>query len=82
MYERSARVNSSLKHIEESVGGRIFKPDLATVLSNKCDDAEVRLSAFEAAFGAKLAKRNLRINYRAYFEEVLDIPLKEIDGDQ
>ena len=45
----------------------MFKPDLATVLSNKCSDAEARLSAFEAAFGDKLAKRNLRINYCAYF---------------
>ncbi len=58
----------------------MFKPDLATVLSNKCSDAEARLSAFEAAFGDKLAKRNLRINYCAYFEEVLGIPLKEMDG--
>lgn len=76
MYERSTRVN---KHIERSVEERMFRPELATVLSNKCEDAEARLSAFEAAFGDKLAKRGLRINYLAYFENALDIPLKEID---
>ena len=60
----------------------MFKPDLAMVLSNKCDIAEARLSEYEAAIGAKLARHNLRINYLAYFEDVLGIPLKEIDGDK
>ena len=58
----------------------MLKPDLVTVLSNKCEDAENRLSALEAAFGDKLAKRGLRINYRVYFETALGISLTEIDG--
>ena len=58
----------------------MFKPNLATVLANKFEIAEARLSEFEAAFGDMLAKRNLRINYLAYFEEALGIPLKEING--
>lgn len=60
----------------------MFKSDLTTVLLNKCKDAEARLSAFEAAFGDNLAKRNLRINYLAYFEDALGIPLKEIGEDK
>ena len=59
----------------------MFKSDLTTVLLNKCEDVEARLSAFEAAFGDKLAKRNLRINYLVYFDDALGIPLKEIGED-
>ena len=58
----------------------MFKPDLATVLANKCEMAEARLSEYEAAVGNMLAKYGLRINYLAYFEDALDIPLKEING--
>ncbi len=59
---------------------KMFKPDLATVLANKFEIAEAKLSEFEAAFGDKLAKRNLQINYLAYFEDAPGIPLKEING--
>ena len=60
------------------VDKEMFKPDLVTVLLNKYEAAEARLSALETAFGDKLAKRGLRINYLAYFEDALGIPLKEI----
>ncbi len=59
---------------------KMFKPDLATVLANKFEIAEAKLSEYEAKFGDMLAKRNLQINYLAYFEEALGIPLKEING--
>lgn len=58
----------------------MYKPDLATVLANKFKIAEAKLSEYEAKFGDMLAKRNLQINYLAYFEEALGIPLKEING--
>lgn len=58
----------------------MFETDLTTVLLNKCEDAEARLLALEAAFGEKLAKRNLQIDYHAYFEDALGLPLREIDG--
>lgn len=60
----------------------MFKSNLATVLANKFEIAEAKLSEFEVAFGAKLAKRNLQINYLAYCEEALSIPLKEINGGE
>lgn len=58
----------------------MIKPDLAAVLANECEIAEARLSEYEAAIGDMLAKYGLRINYLAYFENALGIPLKEIDG--
>ena len=59
---------------------KMFKPDLATVLANKFEIAEAKPSEYEAKFGDMLAKRNLQINYLAYFEEALGIPLKKING--
>ena len=59
---------------------KMFRPDLATVLANKFEIAEAKLSEYEAKFGDMLAKRNLQINYLAYFEDALGIPLKEING--
>ena len=53
-----------------------------TVLANDFEIAEARLLEYEAEFGNMLAKRGLKINYRAYFEKVLNIHLKEIDGSK
>ena len=64
------------------VEAEMFKSNLATVLANEFEIAEARLLEYEAEFGDMLAKRNLRIDYLAYFEKVLDIPLKEINGDK
>ena len=60
----------------------MFKPDLAKVLLNKFKDAKTRLSAFEATFGEELAKRNLRVDYLAYFQDALGIPLKRVEEDK
>ena len=55
---------------------------LATVLANKCEIAESRLLDYEAAFGDKLVKNNLRIDYLTYFENTLGIPLKKISNEK
>ena len=60
----------------------MFMFNSAMALANTFEIAEARLSEYEAEFGDMLAKHNLRINYLAYFEDALGIPLKEINNEK